>query len=89
MPNIAFGYIYGPGLNLTLNDPTFMNYVFETVTSEYQNGAVTTTKSPAKLVTNCNPSWLGVYNRIYQNLTCVSSNLQIMNPPLKRLNSIT
>lgn len=38
MPNIAFGYIYGPNLNLTLNDPTYMTFQFDTITSAYVNG---------------------------------------------------
>ena len=89
MPRIAFGYIYGPGLNITLIDPSYMTYLFETVSAEYTDGAVTTKKQPINLLSNCQPSWLGSYNNVYQNLTCVTSNLQIMNPPLKRLNSIT
>lgn len=89
MPRIAFGFIYGPGLNITLNDPSYMTYLFETVSAEYTDGAVTTKKQPINLLSNCQPSWLGSYNNVYQNLTCVTSNLQIMNPPLKRLNSIT
>lgn len=62
MPNVAFAYIYGPSLNITLNDPTYMNYLLETVTTEYVNGVLTTTKSTQTLTNNCEPGWLGSYN---------------------------
>lgn len=73
MPSIAFAYIYGPGLNLTLNDPTFLTYLFETVTGEFVNSTVVTTKKPQPIITNCKPDWLGTYNNVYQNLSCIQN----------------
>lgn len=89
MPNVAFGFIYGPNLNQTLNDPTYMTYQFDTISSDYVDGGLTTTKSTQKITNNCAPDWLGEYNNVYQNLTCATTQLKIMNPPLKRLKAIS
>lgn len=88
MPNIAFGYVYGPNLNYTLNDPSIMTYSFDTINSTYSNGALNSVKINQPLITNCQPSWLGLYNNVYQNFSCVNGKPTIMNPPLKRPVSI-
>jgi hypothetical protein len=59
MPNIAFAYVYGNNLNNTLNDPSYLTFLFETVTSNYNNGIVTNNKSALQLTNNCKPDWLG------------------------------
>lgn len=89
MPNVAFAYIYGPNLNQTLNDPTYMTYQFDTINSAYVNGNLQSNKTSISLIQNCQPKWLGIYNNIYKNLSCISGIPKIMNPPLKRPNSIT
>lgn len=89
MPGLAFSFVYGPSLNITLNDPTYLSFLFETVNTEYANNALTTTKTALALTSNCKPAWLGTYNNAYQNLTCVSTPLKLMNPPLKRLTSMS
>lgn len=89
MPLIAFGYVYGPNTNITLNDPTYLTYQFDTITSDYFNGTLQTVKTSQSVVPNCQPSWLGSYNNVYQNFSCVNNTLMLMNPPLKRLTSIT
>lgn len=89
MPAFAFGYVYGPNLNFTLNDPTYMTYQFDTIDVDYFNGTLQSVKTPQTVVSNCQPSWLGSYNNVYQNFSCVNNTLMLMNPPLKRLTSIS
>lgn len=39
-PQIAFGFVYGPNLNITLNDPTYFTFLYQTVQNVQQNGTI-------------------------------------------------
>ena len=39
-PQIAFGFVYGPSLNMTLNDPSYFTYSFATINSEESGNTV-------------------------------------------------
>lgn len=90
-PQIAFGFMYGPSLNSTLNDPSYFSYQLSSLQSQGSNSTSPATEQsvPLNLVADCRPEWLGAYNTVYKNMTCVNSTMKLMNVPSQNPNSLS
>lgn len=67
---MAIGFIYGPQLNMTLNDPTYMNIALLEINTTQGKGV----QNPAAMYT-CPPlSWMQDLQNFYQNLSCINTS---------------
>lgn len=70
VPQMAIGFIYGPQLNQTLNDPTYMNISLLEINTTQGKGI----QNPAQLYTCPQLDWMEGLQSFYQNLTCINTS---------------